>query len=242
MSVQLYNHEDVRPGDTTMPIMHPRIAILGGTGKEGTGLALRWAAAGYEIYIGSRQIEKAKLAAEKINQQLGNNNVTGLANTEAARLADISILTVLHTAHREAIESIKDVIGGKILVDATSRVDYHDPRPIEPPCAAEETQQLLGPNARVVAAFQNIPAKSLKQNLGQLMNADVLVCSDDMDAAEQVISLANAAGMNGYYAGPLVNAIVVEGITSILIYLNKHYGVKDASIQVNGISESIQVK
>jgi NADPH-dependent F420 reductase len=224
-------------GDLTMPIEHPRIAILGGTGKEGTGLALRWAATGYEVLIGSRQAEKAKLASEKINRQLGTNHASGYSNVEAAKLADICILTVVHAAHQEAIESIKSVVEGKILVDATSRLDFQDPKPPPPPSAAEETQRILGATARVVAAFQNVPAKSLRQYLGQPIHADALVCSDDLEAAEQVIQLAIAAGMNGYYAGPLANAIVVEGLTSILISLNKHYGVKDASVQITGISD-----
>jgi NADPH-dependent F420 reductase len=213
----------------------PTIAILGGTGKEGTGLATRWAAAGYNILIGSRQAEKAVIAAEKINQLTGTQNTAGLANLEAARRADICILTVIYPAHREALESIGKAIVGKILVDATSRVDYQDPKPPPPPCAAEQAQEILGSGVRIVAAFQNIPAKSLRQNLGQPMDADALVCSDDIQAAEEVIRLARDAGMNGYYGGPLANANVVEGITSILINLNKHYGVKDASIRITGI-------
>lgn len=221
-----------------MPTKYPRIAILGGTGKEGNGLALRLAVAGYDILIGSRQEEKARNAADKINQQIGTTKVSGHSNREAAILADLCILTIAHTAHNEAVESIKDQIGEKILVDATSRVDYHDPKPPTPPCAAEEARMILGPKARIVAAFQNVPAKTLRQNLGQLIATDILVCSDDIEAAEQVITLAKAAGMKGYYAGPLVNANVVEGLTSILISLNKHYGAKDASIQVTGISDS----
>jgi NADPH-dependent F420 reductase len=220
-----------------MPIDHPMIAIIGGTGKEGNGLALRWAAAGYKILIGSRHVEKAKLAAEGINNQLGISTVKGFANQDAARRAKICVLTVVHSAHQQTLDSMKDVLHGKILVDATSRVDYRDPRPPEPPCAAEEAQNLLGPSVRVVAAFQNVPSKSLTVGIGQPMDADVLVCSNDIQAAEQVILLAQAAGMRGYYAGVLANAIIVEGLTSILINLNKHYGVKNASVKVIGIPD-----
>ncbi len=218
-----------------MPNEHLVIAILGGTGKEGSGLAARWAAAGYTVLIGSRQVEKAQVAAEKINQQTGSHHAVGLTNPEAARQADISILTVIYSAHQEALESIRDGMRGKILVDATSRVDFKDPRPPTAPCAAEEAQAILGSATRVVAAFQNVPAKSLRQNVGNQLEADALVCSDDVPAAEQVIRLAKEAGMRGYYAGPLVNANVVEGLTSILISLNNHYGVKEASIRVTGI-------
>ena len=219
-----------------MSIGHPIIAILGGTGKEGTGLALRWAAAGYEVLIGSRMEEKARATAEKINQQLGIGKVSGMTNMEASRRADICVLTVVHSAHREAIESVKDILGGKILVDATSRVNFLDPRPPQPPCAAEEAQTLLGPEVRVVAAFQNVPAIVLRKDVHQPIEADVLVCSDDLAAAQVIVKLAEAAGMHGYHAGPLVNANVVEGITSILISLNKNYEVKNASIRIIGIT------
>jgi len=219
-----------------MPTEHPIIAILGGTGKEGTGLALRWATAGYKILIGSRQVDKAKVTADRINNLVGKNNVLGLANQDAARQAEICVLTVLYSAHRKALESVKDVLHGKILVDTTSRVDFRDPRPPEPPCAAQEAQDMLGRSVRVVAAFQNVPASSLILNIGQPIDADILVCSDDVPAAKHVILLAQAAGMCGYYAGVLANAIVVEDLTSILISLNKHYGVKNASIKVMGIS------
>jgi NADPH-dependent F420 reductase len=224
-------------GVINMPIDHPIIAILGGTGKEGTGLALRWAAAGYEILIGSRQVEKARLTADGINNQLGITTVTGFSNQDAARQAEICVLTVVYSAHQQALESLKDVLKGKILVDATSRVDFHEPQPPEPPCAAEEAQNLLGTSVRVVAAFQNVPAKSLTKGIGQPIEADVLVCSDDIHAAEQVIVLAQAAGMRGYYVGGLATAIIVEGLTSILISLNKHYGIKNASVRVTGISD-----
>ncbi len=218
-----------------MPDEHPIIAILGGTGREGSGLATRWAAAGYTVIIGSRQAEKARAAAEKINLQTVSHNAVGLTNPEAARQADISILTVIYSAHQAALESIRESMRGKILVDATSRVDFRDPKPPPAPCAAEQAQALLGPTTRVVAAFQNVPAKSLRQNIGQHIEADALVCSDDLPAAELVIQLAKEAGMRGYYVGPLVNANVVEGLTSILISLNEHYGVKEASIRVTGI-------
>jgi NADPH-dependent F420 reductase len=214
----------------------PTIAIIGGTGKEGTGLALRWAAAGYKIVIGSRDLAKAKLAAESINDHLGLKTVTGLTNVDAVRNADICVLTVVQTAHQQTIENLMDVLHGKILVDATSRVDFHNPRPPEPPPAAQQAKVILGPTARVVSAFQNVPAQSLSKGLGQAMDADVLVCSDDPDAAEQVIILAQAAGMRGFYAGELVNAIVVEGLTSILISLNRYYKVKNASVRVTGLS------
>lgn len=220
-----------------MPTEHPTIVIIGGTGKEGTGLALRWAAAGYKIVIGSRQAEKASMTANNINNRLGIQTVIGLENADAVKKADICVLTVIQSAHQQALESLKNVLQGKILVDATSRVDFHDPRPPGPPSAAQLAQDLLGPSVRVVAAFQNVPAKSLTKAIGEPLDADVLVCSDDLEAAELVIRLADKARMRGYYAGALANAIIVEGLTSILISMNKHYGGNDASIMVTGLAE-----
>jgi 8-hydroxy-5-deazaflavin:NADPH oxidoreductase len=213
----------------------PTIAILGGTGKEGPGLAMRWAGEGYPIIIGSRQVEKAEATAAELNAKLGLDSVRGLENGAAARQADLCVLTVVQAAHQAALEGLKDDLQGKILVDATARVDFRDPRPPAPPAAARLAQDILGPAVRVVAAFQNVPAHALKKNLGQSLDTDVLVCADDLDAAEQVIRLAEAGGMRAYYAGGLDNALVVEGITSLLISLNGRYGVKTASIGVTGI-------
>jgi NADPH-dependent F420 reductase len=147
------------------------------------------------------------------------------------------VLTVIRDAHQQIVASLRTVLQGKILVDATSRVDYRDPRPPEPPCAAQVVQDLLGPGVRVVGAFQTVPANSLHQAIEMPLDADVLVCSDDLEAAEQVIRLAQATGMRGYYAGGLANAIVVEGLTSILISLNKYYKSKNASVRIVGIPE-----
>jgi 8-hydroxy-5-deazaflavin:NADPH oxidoreductase len=219
-----------------MPSYRPIIAILGGTGKEGSALALRWASAGYKILVGSRQVEKALVTADRINNQVAKNMVSGLENRDAASQSEICVLTIVYTAHRQVLESVKVDLSGKILVDTTTRVDFRDPRPPEPPCAAQEAQNLLGPSVRVVAAFQSVPAKSLIKNIQQPMDADVLVCSDNIPAADEVIQLAQAAGMRGYYAGGLANAIVVEGLTSILISMNKHYGVKNSSVRITGIT------
>lgn len=213
----------------------PVLAILGGTGKEGPGLAVRWAHAGYLVIIGSRLAEKAQATAAEINTQLGIDTVRGMENSAAARLADICVLTVVQSAHAEALLSVREVLQGKILVDATARVDFRDPKPPAPPAAARQAQTLLGPGVRVVAAFQNVPAHVLKKNLDGAISTDVLVCSDDVEAALAVIQLAQTGGMQAYYAGGLDNAVVVEGLTALLISINKHYGVKNTSIGISGI-------
>ncbi|HSQ17093.1 MAG TPA: NADPH-dependent F420 reductase [Anaerolineales bacterium] len=213
----------------------PVLAILGGTGKEGPGLALRWAQVGYQVLIGSRLAEKAQATAAEINAQLGSDNVRGMENEHAALQADIAVLTVVQTAHQEALLSVREALQGKILVDATARVDFRQPRPPEPPAAAKQAQDLLGSGVRVVAAFQNVPAHVLKKDLGKSIATDVLVCADDPLAAQEVIRLAEAGGMQAFYAGGLENALVVEGLTALLISLNKYYGVKTASIGITGI-------
>ena len=213
----------------------PTIAILGGTGKEGPGLALRWAKFGYPIIIGSRQLEKAQATADKLNNELGSDTIRGFENGTAARKADLCVLTVVHSAHEQAIDGLKEDLSGKILVDATARVDFRDPRPPAPPSAARLAQNKLGDQVRVVAAFQNVPAAALRKNLDQPLDEDVLICADDPADAAEVCKLAESLGLNAYYAGNLDNAVVVEGLTSILISMNKHYGSRSASVQVTGI-------
>ncbi len=211
------------------------IAILGGTGKEGPGLALRWASAGYKVVIGSRLAEKAQATAARLNAQLGTNGIEGMENAEAARRAEVCVLTVEHSAHHAALESVREALQGKVLVDATARVDFREAKPPAPPSAGRIAQDLLGSGVRVVAAFQNVPAHSLGRNLGGQLDCDVMICADDLDAASQVIKLAEGAGMRAYYAGGLDNAIVVEGLTALLIAMNRHYKSKAAAVQVTGI-------
>jgi NADPH-dependent F420 reductase len=212
----------------------PVVAILGGTGKEGPGLAMRWAVAGYKIIIGSRQREKAERTAEELNEILGIDTILGLENGAAARAADICVLTVVQSAHQSAIAGLRDALNGKVLVDATARVEFGNPKPPQPPAAAEIAQEILGSNVKVVAAFQNVPAHVLR-NIDKPIESEVLVCADNTDAAMDVIRLAEAGGMKAYYAGNLANAVTIEGLTAVLISINKHYKTKTASIRIAGI-------
>lgn len=212
------------------------IAVLGGTGKEGKGLAYRWAKAGYRVIIGSRAADKAEAAAAALNEMLGSETLTGMENNEAALAADILFLTVPYSAHVSTLETIRDAAQGKILVDVT--VPLVPPKVTKvqmPPAgsAAQEAQSILGEGVKVVSAFQNISHEHLFSD--QPINCDVLVTGTSKEARLEVLRLVEAAGMVGWDAGPLENAMVAEGFTSLLIYINKQNGVKSAGIKITGV-------
>ena len=211
----------------------PTIAILGGTGSEGTGLALRWAKNGYDVIIGSRKEEKALNVTSELNEILGEELIRGMENGAAARAADINVLTVVATAHEAALKGLKDDLQGKVLIDATARIKFPNPKPPEPPSAARLAQDLLGEGVPVVAAFQNIPASALK-DLDKELDSDVLVCADKKEDADLAADLIRGAGMKAYYVGDLDLAITLEGLTAVLVYLNKFNDIKHASIKIVG--------
>ncbi len=216
----------------------PTLAVLGGTGKEGTGLALRWAKAGYPVILGSRSAERAAEAAQALNAQLGLTSVRGLSNEAAAQAGEIVVLTVPAEAQLATLESVKSLLSGKILVDATARVDARNPKPPEGKASARLAQDLLGPGVRVVGAFQNVPAHALKQ-LDHALASDVMVTADDGEARAVVVVLAEAAGMRAYEAGGLDNGLVVEGLTALIIAMNKRYKSKTGGIRISGIPKEV---
>jgi len=211
-----------------------KIAVLGGTGKEGSGLALRWANAGHEVIIGSRDPEKARRVAEELNLALGSERVRGADNLSAAQEAEVVVLSVPYTAHKDTLNSVKEALTGKVLIDVTVPVNPSDyTRVMLPPggSASQEAQALLGDQVKVVTAFQNISATHLKK-LDAQIHCDVLVCGND-EAAKQVgMQLVADAGMKAWDAGPLDNAVVVEGLTAILLGINKRHKVKGAGIRI----------
>jgi 8-hydroxy-5-deazaflavin:NADPH oxidoreductase len=213
------------------------IGIIGGTGKEGKGLAYRWAKAGYAVQIGSRTEEKARTAAEEINQLLGGGSVVvGGSNQEISQSSNLLVLTVPFAAHREMVEAIKPWIQGKILIDVTVPLVPPKVTKVQMPPAGSaslEAQQIAGDSVQVVAAFQNISYEHLLNN--EEVGCDVLVCGSGKSARNVVLKLVKAAGLVGWDAGPLENSMVVEGMTSILIGLNKQYGVQSAGIRITGI-------
>lgn len=211
------------------------IAIIGGTGALGAGLALRWAHAGYTVIVGSRTAEKAQAAAAELNAELGRDSIQGMENAAAVAAAELAILTVEQAAHEAALASVKDALQGKILLDATARLSFPALTPPPAPAAALRAQELLGAGVQVAAAFQTVPAAALRKNITAPLDSDVLVCADDMAAVEAALELVQAAGLTGYYAGALDNAITIEGLTSVLVSMNKHYKSRHGTIKVAGI-------
>lgn len=216
-----------------------RLAIIGGTGKEGSGLALRWADAGYEVIVGSRLQEKAEQTSTDLNKLLKTATIRGTTNEQAASEADIIVIAVPYSAHKSTLESIRQAAQGKIVIDVT--VPIVAPRFTEVTLpqgrtAAQEAQNLLGDTVRVVSAFQNVSAIHLKDT-AYTVQCDVLITGDNEDARQDVIALAESIGMRGIDAGPLANAIVAESLTPVLLGINKRYGTKDAGIHITNIEK-----
>ena len=214
----------------------PTLAIIGGTGALGSGMATRWAAAGYPVIVGSRSAEKAQEAAQKIENRNGAPPVRGDSNAGAAAAADIVILAIPFSNHDTTLEELKDVVDGKIVVDAVVPLVPPKVAQVQLPAAGSAgqiAQERIGDRARVVSAFQNVGAAKLQG--GGPIACDVLVCGNDKEAREAVIALANAAGTRGIDAGPIANAAAAEAMTSILIGINKRYKVDCAGIQITGI-------
>jgi 8-hydroxy-5-deazaflavin:NADPH oxidoreductase len=213
------------------------IAILGGTGKEGKGLAYRWAKAGYRVLIGSRTLEKAIAAVQELTDRFpGLQNLQGLTNLEAAQNASIVVLTVPYSAHRETLESVKSALANKILVDVTVPLVPPKVSKVQMPAAgsaAQEAQSILGESTQVTSAFQNISHEHLLLDLP--VDCDVLVTGTGKEARFETLKLVSAAGLTGWDAGPIENSMVVEGLTSLLIGINKQYGSTFAGIRITGI-------
>jgi NADPH-dependent F420 reductase len=213
------------------------IAILGGTGPEGSGLGLRWAAAGHQVIIGSRLAEKGAGVAEELKEAFPEGSFTGTDNLSAAAEADVSVLTVPYAAQEPTLAHIKEVLEGKILVTVVAPTRKPIARVWRLPSglsAAEEAQLQLGEDVRVVAAFQNIGAHHLR-DLDYLLDCDVLVCGDKIADKQIALDLCTDAGLRGVNAGALQNASVVEGLTSLLVGINIRNKVKSAGMRITGI-------
>lgn len=215
----------------------PDIAILGGTGELGSGLAYQLAKAGYTITIGSRFAEKAEQAASALLQEVPGSSIRAAANSDAAAAAEVVIMTVPFASHASTIEAVRDSVQGKIFVDTT--VPLVPPKVMRvqlPPggSVAKAAQEQLGSDVRVVSAFQNIAAAHLRSDDLQDVACDVLVCGNNPEARQVVIDLAQAIGLTAWHAGAIDNSVVPEALTSILIFLNKKYQLNGAGIRITG--------
>lgn len=216
------------------PLPLPRVvAVLGGTGDLGGGVARFLARQGIEVVIGSREAARAEAAAVALAAELSGAKVRGASLADAARAGEVVFLAVPYAAHAGTLGTVREAVQGKILVDTTV--------PLRPPkvmrvqlpaagCAAVESQQLLGDGVRVVSALQNVSAHYLAE--GTVPDCDVLVTGDDEASRQLVIELLDRGGLRAWHAGPLANSAAAEALTSILIGMNKRYRFKGAGIRI----------
>ena len=214
------------------------IAILGGTGDLGTGLAMRWAKAGHRIVIGSRTLAKAQKAVAALAEfspMQDSEQYRAMENPAAAEAGEVVVLTVPAAHQIGTLESVREGLAGKILIDVT--VPLAPPRvgTVQLPqegSAGKRAQDCLGSRVRVVTAFQNVAAHLLKEDVA--IECDVLVCGNKRGARQRVIELAQEAGMRGWHAGPIENSAAAEALTSVLIQINRRHAVSHSGIKIVG--------
>lgn len=213
----------------------PSIAILGGTGDLGSGLAKRWLAAGYDVVIGSRSAEKAQAFARELG-----GKARGDDNAGAAKSAEVVIVAVPFASHEATLREVKDAVQGKIVVDAAVPLVPPKVSVVQLPAegsAAQIAQNLLGEDVRVVSAFHNVGATKL--HAGGRADCDVLVFGNDKEARDVVIALANEVATCGIDGGVLANSAAAEALTSVLIGINRRYKVAGAGIRITGLPATV---
>lgn len=211
------------------------IGVIGGTGHLGLGLAMRWVAAGVPVVIGSRSPERARETAAQVRTATGGGPVEGTGNAEAARGAEIIVITVPASAHAETLAVIAEAAQGKVVVDTT--VPLSSPMSVAQLAegsAAERAQRLLGDRSRVVAAFHTVPA-SLLADLSRPVDCDVLVCGDDAGAKARVIALAETFGARAVDVGALRQAHTLERLTALLISIGRRVRRHELGVRITGL-------
>ena len=214
-----------------------RIAIVGGTGKEGLGLGLRWAQAGHDVIIGSRDAERARAKAAELAAAAPGRRIEGMSNRDAAATAEVVVLTVPAAGLPATLPELREPCRGKIVVSTVVPLTFGGPRLFTPPpagSAAEEAQQILGPEARVVAAFHHIAAHELSAG-DHPIACDLLLCGTDAEGKKLVADLGASMGLRAVDVGPLSNAGPVEGITALLATINRRYKLKNSGVQITGL-------
>lgn len=214
------------------------IAILGGTGDLGTGLAIRWSKAGYKIVIGSRTLTKAQAAVADLEKISPTTPAAAMENEDAAAEGDIVVLTVPAEHQISTLETVKSGLLGKILIDVTVPLVPPKVGTVQLPpegSAGKRAQDFLGDDVQVVTAFQNVAAHLLKEDV--TIECDVLVAGNKRSARDKVIQLAQQAGMTGWHAGPIENSAAAEALTSVLIQINRRHDIAHSGLQIVGQSE-----
>ena len=217
-----------------------RIAIFGGTGPLGKGLAINFAAAGHEIVVGSRSQERADAAAAELREALPGGSFTPMENVPAAEAGEMAIVSIPHEGIEGTIPPMAAALAGKIVVSVANWLNFGKSGAIAersvPHGSCAHWIQELAPEAKVVVAFNNLPAARLQHQ--EHLDADVLVCGKSKEAREAVIELTTAIpGTRALDAGPLANAHIIEGMTAVIIQLNKRYG-GEAALAIAGLEEA----
>ena len=213
-----------------------KIGILGGTGKEGAGLGARWAQAGHDVIIGSRDAERARAKAAELCLRAGSTRISGESNRDAATLADVVVLALPAEGLDATLPDLREPCRGKVVISTVVPLTFKGPRLFTPPPAgssAEEAQALLGPEARVVAAFHHIAAHELSE-AAHAIDCDLLICGADT-GKDVVRELGQSLGVRAVDVGPLSNAGPVEGITALLATINRRYKLKNSGIKITGV-------
>ena len=214
-----------------------RIGIVGGTGKEGIGLGLRWAQGGHDVIIGSRDPERARAKATELAASAPGRRIEGMSNRDAATAADVVVLTVPATGLAATLPELREACRGKIVVSTVVPLTFGGPRLFTPPSqgsAAEEAQELLGTEARVIAAFHHIAAHELSAG-DHPIACDLLMCGADAEGKKLVSDLGRSMGLRPIDVGALTNAGPIEGITALLATINRRYKLKNSGIQITGL-------
>jgi hypothetical protein len=213
-----------------------KLAIIGGTGTQGTALATRFARAGVEVIIGSRDAARAQKAADTLNAKLGTSNVVGLSNRDATANAEVVLLSIPYDGMLPILADIKDAAQGKVVINIASALDPERKSRAKLPAAGSitaEVQRFFGDSVKVVAAFQNISPEKL--NSDEAIDSDVLVCGGDKATRASISALIERIGLRALDAGVLANAAAVETLTAVLIAINIKYKVKGAGIRITGL-------
>ncbi len=212
---------------------HFSVAIVGGTGNLGGALTLRLGAPGVTIIIGSRDAEKAKKAVEALKPKLRAGEIVGTTNREAVQDAQFVVIAVPYEGHAQMVGDLRGQLAGKVVIDTV--VPLNKVKPFVPPAgsALQEAQQILGDEAPVIGALHNISAVDLGDVESPL--GDVLVCGDNAEAKNKVMEIIQRIGAHPFDGGPSSNAYVIEGLTGVIIHLNRKYKSKHGSIKITGI-------